>query len=118
MQIIYRNQLPGKAPKTTVVQGWVAAIVGALILIGIFVVLLLLLPIVLIGVLGFLAFILFLILAGWLYLGYRIGYRNMWDITRLLFGFGSGSPSWDEKRKRVMREWEEHRKGKPGQWTK
>jgi hypothetical protein len=117
MRIIYQTQLPGKPPKETRIGGWVAAIVGALILIGVFALLIFLLPFFLLAIVGFIALIVFLIIAGWVYLGFKIGFRDLWEITSLLFGFGGSRLSWDERRSRVKKEWENRSKGKPGVWS-
>jgi hypothetical protein len=56
MQIIYRNQLPGKAPRETRIDGFVAALFGALAVIVGAALLVILLPVFLLGVLVFFAF--------------------------------------------------------------
>jgi len=118
MQIIYRNQLPGKAPRETRIDGFVAALFGALAVIVGAALLVILLPVFLLGVLVFFAFILFALLAGWMYLGFRIGFRNLWEITRLVLGIGFGRLPWEERRRRIMKEWEDRGKGSPGVWSK
>jgi hypothetical protein len=118
MQIIYQKQIPGKPPKQTVIQGWIAALVGSLILLGVLVLLILLIPAMIIAMLGFFAFVIFLLISGWIYLAYRIGFRDMWDITKLFFGIGNARIPWDERRKRVMKEWEDRGKGRSGMWVK
>jgi hypothetical protein len=118
MQIIYQKQIPGKPPKQNVIQGWIAALVGVLILLGVLALLILLIPFMLFAMLGFFAFVIFLLIAGWVYLAYRIGFRELWDLTKLLFGIGSGKMPWDERRKRVMNEWKDREKGRSGTWVK
>jgi hypothetical protein len=77
-----------------------------------------LLPLALLAALAFLGLILFAMIAGWIYLGFKIGFRDLWDITRSFFGFGGGRMSWDERRRKVQKEWADRAKGKPGVWSK
>jgi hypothetical protein len=118
MKIIYRNQLPGKPPTENRIEGWVAALVGFLIFAGLIALVILLIPFLLIGILGFFGFILILMVAGWVYLGFKIGFRNLWDMTRFMFGAGFGPDPWQTRRERIRKEWENRTKGKDGEWRK
>jgi len=53
MQIIYRNQLPGKEPKESRFEGWLAALIGVAVLIGAIALVILFIPILLFGFLAF-----------------------------------------------------------------
>ena len=86
MQIIYRKQIPGKPPTESRFEGWVGALIGLAVLVGAAILFVFFIPIVLIGVLGFIGLILFLILAGWIWMATRIGFREMWNVTTLLLG--------------------------------
>ena len=118
MRIIYRKQLPGEPPRETRFEGWMGALIGVIGALAFLVLLVILIPFLLIGVLAFVAFVLFMLVAGWVYLGFRIGFRNLWDITRLALGFGLGGSSWTDRVDRLKKEWENRTKGKPGVWTK
>lgn len=118
MRIIYRKQLPGQAPRETSISGWVATAIAGLILVALLTLTVVLLPFFLVGVLVFIALIVFMLIAGWVYAGFRIGFRNLWDLTKLLFGVGFGSMPWSARRERLWKEWEDRAKGKPGVWTK
>jgi hypothetical protein len=77
-----------------------------------------LLPFFVIIILGFFALIVFSLIGAWVYIALRIGFREMWDITRLIFGIGFGRGSLDERRRRIMKEWEDRTKGRSGTWVK
>jgi hypothetical protein len=118
MKIEYRNQLPGKEPKGFQIDGWVANVIGVLIGIGILIVLAFLLPFLIAGILGFIALIILLLVAGWIYLGFKIGWRDLWDVTRLIFSIFFGRGSWATRSERINKEWEDRVKGKNGVWVK
>lgn len=81
-------------------------------------VLLLAIPLALIGILVFAAFAVVILLIGWVYLGFRIGFGELWDVTKLAFGVGLGPPSSLSRTERIRRAWEERVKGRSGIWTK
>lgn len=118
MKFEYRNQLPGKPPGGFKIEGWVANVIGALVVVGILVVLGLLLPFLIAAFLGFIGLILLLMVAGWIYLGFRIGWANLWDLTKLLFTIFFGRGSWSTRAERINKEWENRVKGKDGVWVK
>lgn len=118
MRIIYQRQLPGKPPKETVIQGWLAALIAGLGAAAVIALSLILFPIFLIGALIVLGSLLFLVLGGWLYIALRIGFRNMWDITKVFLGIGLGKLSLEERWSRLMKEWDDRRKGRPGVWSR
>jgi hypothetical protein len=117
MKIIYRNQLPGKPPRTTVISGWVGALIGILVGIGVLILLALIIPLVFAFVIGFIGFIIIMMIVGWIYFAIKIGWRDMWDFTRavweILFGRGS-----EPKFERLSKAWENRTKGRPGEWVK
>jgi uncharacterized membrane protein len=118
MRIIYQRQLPSGEQKVTRIEGWVAMLVSIIILIGILALLLVLLPFLLLGILAFIAFIIFLLVGGWVYLGFRIGFRELWELTKMVFGIGFGGSPGESRRERLSRIWEERIKGKDGVWIK
>lgn len=118
MRIIYRKEIPGKAPRTTVYGGWLAFLVGLLVMVGLVALAILLLPFFLALFLGILALIFFAMVAGWISLAMRIGFRDMWDLTRLMFSIMFSRQSWGQRQERIMKEWEDRVKGKHGQWQK
>jgi len=118
MRIIYRNQLPGEPPRESRIGGWLAAIIGFVVMLGLLALVVFLLPFLLIGILGFFALILIAILAGYIWLGFKIGFRDLWDLTRLMFGIGFGPSSGQSRAERARKAWEERVKGKDGVWMK
>ena len=119
MKFIYRNQLPEKTPKTSRFDGWLGTIIAVLIGVGILVLLFfVIIPLALFGILTFIALILFGVIVGWIYLGFRIGWRNLWDLTRLFFGITFGRHTGQSRGERIRRAWEERVKGKSGEWVK
>jgi len=93
-------------------------LVSILILIGVLALLLFLLPFFLLGILAFVAFIIFLLVGGWVYLGFRIGFRDLWQITKFAMGFGGKASQGESRRERLSKFWEEKIKGKNGVWIK
>jgi hypothetical protein len=118
MKIIYRRQLPGEGPRVTRIDGWVAALIGVGIAIAIGAVLVLLLPFLLIGFLSFIAIIVFLMIAGWIGLAIRIGWRDMWDFTKAFFTIVFGRGPLENRFERISKAWENRTKGRPGEWIK
>lgn len=118
MKFEYRNQIPGKAPRGYKFEGWMATVVGVLIGIGILVVIGLLLPFLIAGFLGFIALILLLLVGGWIYLGFKIGWASLWDVTKLICAIFFGRGSWESRAERISKEWENRVKGKNGVWVK
>jgi hypothetical protein len=118
MRIIYRNQLPGGPPRETRIGGWLAALIGFVIILGVLAFIIFLLPFLLIGILGFIALIFFATLIGYIWLGFKIGFRELWDLTRLMFGIGFGPSSGQSRAERARKAWEERVKGKNGVWMK
>ena len=118
MRIIYRKQLPGEPPKVTRIGGWLAAAIGFLVVLAFLTLIVLLLPFLLIGVLVFIAFVFFMLLIGWIYIGFRIGFRSLWDLTKLMFGIGFGPSPMQSRTERMRKAWEERVKGKDGVWIK
>jgi uncharacterized protein YacL len=118
MRMIYRKQIPGQPPMETRIGSWVAALIGILIALGVLIVFLLIIPLALLGLLAFIAFVLVAMVAGWIYLGFRIGFRNLWDVTKLMFGIGFGPSSGASRTERLRRAWEERVKGGDGVWMK
>ncbi len=118
MRFIYQRQLPGKEPRVTKFEGWIAALVSVLVLIGLLAVLVILLPFLLIGVLAFVAFVLFVLVGGWIYLGFRIGFGGLWELTKLALGIGWGSTSLEGRKERLRKMWEDRIKGRHGEWVK
>jgi hypothetical protein len=118
MRFEYRNQLPGKAPRGFRVDGWLGTVIGILIGVGLLVLLGILLPFLIAGILGFIALIILLLVVGWVYLGFKIGWGGLWDLTRLIFSVFFGSGSWHTRAERISKEWENRVKGKNGVWVK
>lgn len=118
MKFIYQKQLPDGSTRTTRIQGWIAALVSFLILCGVVVILVLLLPLVLMGILAFLSFLVFLLVGGWIYFGFKIGFPELWEITKLVFGFGWGKSPDGTHAERVRKLWEDRIKGRDGVWRK
>lgn len=118
MRIIYRKQLSGERPRETRFGGWLAALVGFVVTLGFLALLIFLLPFLLIGVLVFIAIVIFMMLAGYIWLGFRIGFRELWELTKLMFGIGVGPSSHKSRAERIRKAWEERVKGKDGVWMK
>ena len=119
MKIYYQNQLPGKPPKEFKLDGILGTIVGILItaaIIALFV--FVIIPFALFGILIFIAVVLFALLAGWVSLGFRIGWRNLWDFTRLFFTIAFGRSAFSSKSERMKQAWDNYSKGRPGEWMK
>jgi len=118
MRIIYRNQLPGRPPNTSIFSGWLGALIGIALGIAGIVVLAIIVPIAFAFVLGFIGLIIIVMIVGWIVLAVRIGWRDMWDFTRavwaILFTRGSAVPRFE----RLGKAWENHTKGRPGEWIK
>ncbi|HEX9743933.1 MAG TPA: hypothetical protein VGB30_00765 [bacterium] len=118
MKFEYKRQLPDGSTRTSKFEGWVAAIVGTLIFLGLAVVFFVfILPAALIAFLLFLAFILFLLVGGWIWLGFKIGFRELWDLTKLAFAFRRGG-NWQTHYGNIRREWEQRSRGRHGEWMK
>ncbi len=119
MKITYRNQLPGKAPRETRFEGWLGTIIAILIGAGLLALLIfVIIPLALFGILTFIALILFGIIVGWVYLGLKIGWRNLWDFTKLFFGITFGRHTGQSRAERIRKAWEDRVKGKSGQWVR
>jgi len=119
MKIYYRNQLPGKGAKEFKLDGIIGTIIGILVtaaVIALFV--FVILPFALIGILIFVAFILFAIGAGWIWLGFKIGWRNLWEFTKLFFSIAFGRSGFSSKSDRMKQAWKNYSKGRPGEWVK
>lgn len=115
MKFEYRRQLSDGTVKTSRFDGWIAAVVAALVLIGVAALIILFIPFLIAGILIFIAFLIFLLLGGWLYVGYKIGFRNMWELTKMGFGWRSAG-NWRAFQDRMMKEWENRSKGRDGIW--
>lgn len=118
MRFIHQKQLPDGRTRTTRIQGWIAALVSFLILFGLVVILVASLPFILIGIIAFIGFILFLLVGGWIYLGFRIGFPELWEVTKLVFGIGWGKSPDGTHAERVRKLWEDRIKGRHGVWRK
>lgn len=118
MQIIYRKQLPGKPPRESRISGWLAVLIWALALLALMALIAFLVPFLIFGLLVIIALVVFSILGGWIYLAYRFGFRNLWEITKLVLGVGCRNISWEERNRRFRQNWGNIRKGRPGVWEK
>jgi hypothetical protein len=118
MKFEYRSQLPGKAPRRFKVDGWLGTALGILIGVAVIVGLVSLIPFVIAGILGFIGLILFLIVAGWVWLGFKIGWANLWDITKVFFTIVFGRGPLESRFERINKLWENRVKGKHGVWVK
>jgi len=116
MRFEYRRQLSDGTTRTSRLSGWLAAIVGALIFIGlaalfVFVII----PFALIGILIFIATVLLFMFGGWLWVSWKIGFRNLWDLTKMAFQIRRGG-DWRKHYDRLRTEWDSKSRGRSGEW--
>lgn len=119
MKVVFRNELPGKSPRETRLEGWLAVVIA--VVVGLAIVALLVfvvIPLALVGIATFIAVILLAAIVGWIWLGFKIGFGNLWDLTRLVLGIGFGPSRGESRGERIKRAWEERVKGRSGEWTK
>ncbi len=117
MKVEYRNQLPGRGPKTTTIEGWVAWIIGVLIAAAVIAfVIFVILPLALFGIVLFLALIVFAMIGGWVWLGLKIGWRNLWEFTKLGFSIMFGKGTSVSRTERMKKTWKDYTKGRSGEW--
>ena len=118
MKIYYRRQLPGRPPTTSVFQGLMAKIIGGLILLGLVILAIFSIPVFIAIVLIFVLFMFFCLMAGWIYLGYQIGFRPLWELTRYMIGWGYPNSTWNQKRDRFNQAWRTRGRSRSGQWER
>jgi len=114
----YRKSISGGNSGRSRPNGLWEWVVAILVAIATIVLAIIAIPLAFMFVFGILSLMFIGLIAGYIWLGFRIGWRNLWDITKMMFGFGSSRRSGETNWQRVGRIWEEQVKGRSGVWEK
>ena len=117
MRIYYRNQLPGKQPREFHFGGIIGTLLSILIGAAILAFLIFFVfPFAILAIVSFIALVIFGLVVGWIWLGFKIGWRNLWDFTKIFCSIAFGRSTFSSKSDQFRSAWSNYTKGRPGEW--